>query len=287
MGLRKLLGIKKRVPAFKQVKVGNYSLLANGIHPVEDNLYHNKYYSRNLPRIAKYMKSKYPVFGIIDIGANIGDTVALIRSEGVDQHVYSVEGEPTYLGMLKQNLSLFKDVTLFETFLGDTTDKLVGSTEVTDGTARFNKDAAAQIEVKKLDDLAKENNLQNIKLLKIDTDGYDFKILRGSFEFVKEQTPVIFFEYDAVYLELQGESGTDVFDSLYSLGYETALFYDNYGKLLLSVNTNNTATITQLYNYMRKKSGAFPYYDVCVFHKSDDALANEILEKETAYFAAN
>src|SRR3954463_14529433 len=126
MGLRKLLGIKKRIPAFKQVKVGNYSLLANGIHPVEDNLFHNKYYSRNLPRIAKYMGSKYPTYGIIDIGANIGDTVALIRSYGVDQQVYSVEGEPTYISMLKQNMTLFKDVTVFETFLGETTHKIDG-----------------------------------------------------------------------------------------------------------------------------------------------------------------
>src|SRR4051812_47952496 len=116
MKLKKMLGIKKKIPAFKQVQVGNYSLLANGIHPVEGNLNYYKYYSRNLPRIAKYMENKYPVFGIIDIGANIGDTVALIRSYDVNQQIFSVEGEPTYISMLKHNMTLFKDVTVFETF---------------------------------------------------------------------------------------------------------------------------------------------------------------------------
>lgn len=285
MKLRKILGLKKKQAPFKQVQVGNYSLLANGIHPVEGNLNFYKYYSRNLPRIAKYMESKYPTYGIIDIGANIGDTVALIRTAGVNQHIYSVEGEPTYISMLKQNMTLFKDVTVFETFLGETTHNLEGGTEVEDGTARLNKNTGTQIEVKKLDDVAKTNNLQNIKLLKIDTDGFDFKILRGSLEFIKEQTPVIFFEYDAVYLEEQGETGTDIFDSLRYLGYSTALFYDNFGKLLLSLTIDNIATIKQLYNYMRKKEGAFPYYDVCVFHKNDDELAKEILEKETAFFS--
>ncbi|MEO8887422.1 MAG: FkbM family methyltransferase [Mucilaginibacter sp.] len=285
MKLRKLLGIKKKQPLFKQVQVGNYSLLANGIHPVEDNLKYNKYYSRNLPRIAKYLESKYPTYGIIDVGANIGDTVALIRSHGVKQHIYAVEGEPTYVGMLKQNMGLFKDVTVFETFLGEATHRLDGGTEVTDGTARLNKNSGTQIQVTKLDDLATENNLQNIKLLKIDTDGFDFKILRGSLGFIKEQKPVIFFEYDAVYLEEQGENGTDIFASLHNLGYNTALFYDNYGKLLLSLTIDNTATITQLYNYMRKKESAFPYYDVCVFHKNDEGLANEVLAKETAFFS--
>ncbi len=280
-----MLGIKKKIPAFKQVQVGNYSLLANGIHPVEGNLNFYKYYSRNLPRIAKYMEGKYPSFGIIDIGANIGDTVALIRSHEVNQTIYSVEGEPTYIGMLKQNLGLFKDVTLFETFLGETTHLVDGGTEVTDGTARLNKNNGSQIQVKKLDDLAKENNLQNIKLLKIDTDGFDLKILRGGLEFIKEQTPVIFFEYDAVYLEEQGENGVDIFASLHNQGYQTAIFYDNFGKLLLSLNIDNTTTIKQLYNYMRKKEGAFPYYDVCVFHKDDESLAQEILEKETAFFS--
>jgi FkbM family methyltransferase len=281
---KKILKLLIKPKPFKQVQVGNYSLIANSIHPVGDNLRHNKYYSRNLPRIAKYMESKYPTFGIIDIGANIGDTVALIRSADVKQHVYSVEGEPTYLSLLNQNATQFNDLTVFETFLGENTDRLTGTTEVTDGTARLNKNASAHIEVKKLDDLAKDNNLKNIKLLKIDTDGFDFKILRGGFQFIKEQTPVIFFEYDADYLEEQGENGTDIFNSLHELGYNAAIFYDNYGKMLLSLNIDNAQLITQLYSYMRKREGAFGYYDVCVFHKNDDGLAQEVIEKETAFF---
>jgi FkbM family methyltransferase len=286
MGLKKTIKkwLKNRKP-FKQVQVGNYSLIANAIHPVEDNLRHHKYYSINLPRIAKYAESKYQTFGIIDVGANIGDTVALIRTAGVKQHVYSVEGEPTYLGFLNKNATLFSDLTIFETFLGENTDKLKGTTEVTDGTARLNKNANAHIEVKKLDDLANDNKLENIKLLKIDTDGFDFKILRGGLEFIKEQTPIIFFEYDAAYLEEQGENGTDIFDSLHESGYNTAIYYDNYGKMLLSLNIDNKLLIAQLYSYMRKKEGAFGYYDVCVFHNNDNDLAQEIIEKETAFFS--
>jgi FkbM family methyltransferase len=285
MKLKKLLRSIKKTKPFKQVQVGDYSLIANSIHPIEDNIIHNKYYSSNLPRIAKYMEGKYPVFGIIDVGANIGDTVALIRTAGVKQHVYSVEGEPTYLSLLKKNVEQFTEVTLFETFLGEITDRLRGTTEVADGTARLNKNSNANIEIKKLDDLVKDNELQNVKLLKVDTDGFDFKILRGSFSFIKEQTPVIFFEYDAFYLEEQGEHGTNMFKSLHELGYNTAIFYDNYGKMLLSVRVDNSDLITQLYNYMRKKEGAFGYYDVCVFHKNDDDLAREVIEKETVFFS--
>ena len=38
-----MLGLKKKPAAFKQVQVGDYSLLANGIHPVEGNLRVYKY----------------------------------------------------------------------------------------------------------------------------------------------------------------------------------------------------------------------------------------------------
>ena len=284
MKLKKILGLGKKTPAFKQVQVGNYSLLANGEHPIQNYLNLFKYYSRNLPRIATYIESKYPAYNIIDVGANIGDTIALLRSEGINQHIYAVEGEPTYLNMLQKNVALFNKVTVFETFLGESNHTVTGATEVYEGTAHLNKNSDNQVVIKKLDDVAIANNLQNVKLIKIDTDGFDFKILRGSLNLIKEQLPVLFFEYDAVFLEEQGDHPTAIFDTLRALGYNKAMFYDNFGKFLLSLTIDNILTITQLYNYMHKKEGAFPYYDVCVFHQNDDALADEIIAKETAFY---
>jgi hypothetical protein len=98
MKIKDLFRSKKKNTGPKQVQVGNYSLTANAEHPIEHYLKQFKYYSRNLPRIAKHIESKYPTYGIVDVGANIGDTLALLRSGDVNQTLYAIEGEPSYFG---------------------------------------------------------------------------------------------------------------------------------------------------------------------------------------------
>ena len=274
----------KKRNSTKQVQVGNFSLTADSDHMIQEYLKRHKYYSRNLPRIAKYLETKYPIYGIIDVGANIGDTAALLRAANVNQIIYAIEGEPTFFKLLQENLPQFKDVIVFETFLGENNNTIAVATEVHEGTARLSRESERNITIKKLDDFAAEENLANVKLLKIDTDGYDLKILRGSFNFMKVNKPVIFFEYDATYLEEQGENGIAIFEQLHAAGYSKLIYYDNFGKLLLSTTTGNKLLIEQLYAYMRKKEGAFPYYDVCIFHADDDALADEIITSEMAFF---
>jgi len=276
---------KKKTKASKQVQVGSFRLTADADHPIQANLDYYKYYSTNLPRIAKYVEAKYPSYSIIDIGANIGDTVALLRTANVNQAVYAIEGEPFYFALLQKNMLQFKDVSIFNSFLGEDSHSAAIATEVTDGTARLNKKSEKAISVKKLDDLAAEAQFENIKLLKIDTDGYDLKILRGSFNLIKTNKPIIFFEYDAAYLEEQGENGTDIFDQLHDIGYNKLIYYDNFGKMLLNITTGDKTLIEQLYAYIHNKESAFPYYDVCAFHSDDDALADEIVAKEMAFFA--
>jgi FkbM family methyltransferase len=284
MKLKDLFSKKKDPNAPKQVRVENYLLWANGEHVIERLLTSHQYYSRNLARLAKYIERKYTTYSIIDVGANIGDTAALVRSAGVNQHIYSIEGEPTYFKMLQTNLEQFENVSAFEAFLGEKDETQTIATEVSLGTARLSQQSNRQIKVQKLSSLVETNHITNIKLLKTDTDGFDLKILRGSFDLLSRDKPVLFFEYDATYLEEQGEHGTAIFEQLQQLGYNKVMYYDNFGKLLICITTNDTTQVNQLYNYMRKQEGAFPYYDVAVFHQQDNQLADWIIEQETEFF---
>ncbi|WP_311951290.1 FkbM family methyltransferase [Mucilaginibacter terrae] len=268
----------------KQVKVGQYTLWANAQHPIQSYLETHKYYSRNLPRLAKYIEEKYSSYSIIDVGSNIGDSVALIRSADVKQPIFCFEGEHEYYKLLQTNLQQFNNVTAYEAFLGENNETKSGATEVSDGTAKLNLKAGSEIEVKSLTDLAIANNINNIKLLKIDTDGFDFKILRGAITLIEKNKTILFFEYDAAYLEEQGENGVTMFKILNKSGYNKLLFYDNFGKLLINLTTIDTDQITLLYNYMRKKEGAFPYYDVIAFHCEDDDLADKVIAAEVDFF---
>ncbi len=286
MGLKKIFRTKKILPKEKQVKVGNYKLVANYEHPIEEYLTQFKYYSRNLPRLAKYIESKYPKYSIIDVGANIGDTIALFRSAGVDQLIHSVEGNPVYIELLVHNLSLFKDVELHKTFLSEESKEESIVIDHTNGTANISTGAGEVTTVAKFDDLVAQNKIENIKLLKTDTDGFDFKILRGSFDTIKRDKPVLFFEYDVDYLRQQNEDGLKIFDNLKDFGYNIALYYDNFGKFLLSTEISNTHLLQQLYAYInRKEDSAFPYYDVCLFHENDNDLADFCIKKEMEFYS--
>lgn len=286
MGLRRYFKSRRQQPKSKQVKVGNYSLLSNYEHPIEEYLTQFKYYSRNLPRLAKYLESKYNNYTIVDVGANIGDTIALFRSEGVDQFIHAVEGDPVYIELLSQNLPLFNHVKVHKTFLGEETKQENIVIDHTRGTANISTGNGEAISVVKLDDLVVRNSIEKIKLLKTDTDGFDFKILRGAFQTIERDKPVLFFEYDADYLQQQNDDGLKIFDDFQKLGYNRILYYDNFGKFLLSTEISNAFLLEQLYAYINRKSDcAFPYYDVCLFHENDNDLADYCIKKEMEFYA--
>ena len=267
----------------RKTTVGNYIINVNKFHTIDYNLYKNKAYSLNLPRIAAAITDKYKDSSILDIGANVGDTVALIRSAGVTNNIICVEGLEYYHKILLKNLPLFNNVISFNLFLSDVNNSLGEKIEIKDGTARVlsssEKTSDKNIGVR-LDDFIKINNLSNIKLLKIDTDGYDFKILRGGINFISENHPTIFFEYDNLYLSKNGDDGLSIFDDFINAGYSKALYYDNYGRLLCSADLKNKNLLKDLYGYIENYSGSFRYYDVCLFHEDDNDLFNILLEKE-------
>jgi FkbM family methyltransferase len=197
---------------------------------------------------------------------------------------YAVEGEPSYYKMLTANLKQFDKVEALQYFLGEKTQTERLSISAEDGTAQLSSNHNQSVDVKKLDDLVSEKGLKDIKLLKIDTDGFDLKILRGSFEVLKNDKPVLFFEYDAKYIKAQGDDGISIFASLADIGYNKMLYYDNYGKFLISISTRDKRMIEQLYSYITKGEGAFYYYDICIFHDNDDDLAEITIANEMAFF---
>ena len=268
----------------KKVTVGDYSLFANHDHLIENYLKEHKFYSKNLPRIAKLIEGKYSKYSIIDIGANIGDTIALLRSEGVKQMIYCFEGEPVYFELLEKNAKIFNQVKIYKQFLGEETITAKLQISSTAGTAKLDNTSEQEIDLKKLDDIFDLQKLENLKLLKVDTDGYDIKILKGSQKIIEKFKPVIFFEYDAVFIEEQGDDWLGIFQTFNAIGYQTIIFYDNYGNLLLSTSIDNIFLITQLHNYIKNKESKIQYYDICLFHKSDEAIAQEIIIAETALF---
>jgi FkbM family methyltransferase len=269
----------------KKASVGKYELLANEAHQIGELLKRHHEYSRNLPRIAAILSEKWADFGIIDIGANIGDTVALLRSEGVENTIYCIEPVNYYFDLLSENTRSFSHVKCFNLWLDDIENEKIGplSIEVKNGTARHIENGkATEFNKTTLDEFVDNQALTNIKLLKIDTDGFDFKIIRSGFNFIKKQKPVLFFEYDVVHL---AENNDDAWQTLAILrdemGYDQALYFDNFGRFLCAISLkNDERQAKQLLRYIQNYKGAFPYFDVCLLQGNDADLADKIIQKE-------
>lgn len=268
----------------KTVRVGNYSLTANQSHLIEVHLREHPLYSRNVARLVKLFTKKYPDLGIIDVGANIGDTVALLRTEDVNNKVYCVEGEPTFWGFLAKNLTQFQNVESFRTFLGEKTETLKLSLGTTSDSQSLDWDEHSEgIKVRRLDELSVEENFDDAKVLKIDTDGFDLKIIRGAEGLLKKSQPMIFFEYDNLLFAKNDENALPTLQMLQKLGYDKIIYYDNFGKLVTSTSLKNEVQLQQLDNYIAEYSGAFPYYDVCIFHENDEVIAEKIIKIESKF----
>ena len=247
-------------------------------------------YSSNLARIAKYTYGKYPDLHFIDIGANVGDTVAMLRREATFP-ILCIEGSDKFFSILKKNTAQFSDVCTVQTYVGETTDDTVEmDIEEVEGTAHLRKSRSNKsLHIKKLSDIlssAGKAAFQSSKMLKIDTDGYDCKILRGAADFLSRAKPVVFFEYDPFFLSQQEDRGRDIFERLQELGYYQFMIYDNRGDLLLTGDLSNQALIDEIHLYYSGRGG-LSYCDICVFHAEDQDVFLTARQAEMEFFSQN
>ena len=71
-----------------------------------------------------------------------------------------------------------------------------------------------------IDSLVSSLRITGIDLLKIDVDGFDYKVLKGSVNSLKNFRPRVFCELCEYTLKAQGDSINDIFSLMCGLGYE-------------------------------------------------------------------
>jgi FkbM family methyltransferase len=244
-------------------------------------------YSGNVGRLARLVREKYSDMTMVDIGANVGDTVAIVRRL-CRCPMLCIEGDARYFEILQSNIvrAGFDDVELACTFVGSETGSIRAVSVASGGTGRLvlDHDAAAPLKIKRLSDiLADYPRFADFKLLKIDTDGYDCRILRGSVDLLARCRPVVFFEYDPHFLTQCSDKGIDVFECLRAAGYGPALVYENNGDYLLSTDLASDAMLLDLHQFYTGRHGQ-RYMDLCVFHQEDEDLCHRARAGEREYF---
>lgn len=268
------------------VKVGNYDIIMPGqnVQAVNYQLYPDL--NASLGRLAKIIAGKYPDYTLVDVGANVGDTIAVVKSQ-IDIAVIGIEGDDLTYGYLEKNIKQFSGVQIIKTFLGEKSQNINVSFEKSGWNATVIPDAERGKEVafRSLDEVILTGNTEgrNLKLLKVDVEGFDTIVLRGAGRLINTYKPVLFFEYNRQNMLAIKEEGLSTILSFADQGYDKIVFFDHKGTLILSTSLKATEVITGLHQYASSVKNLIGYYDICIFHEKDNDLAEQYVKTETGF----
>ena len=203
------------------------------------------FYDRSM--ISKLISRLPPDPIVLDVGANIGFySVALgFHLKDSRAQVFAFEPVMENYERLRENValnSLEQTVIPLRVALGSSEGSVVLSREsdrgATTGNAVVNHEATpgdtpSSCRLTTLDCIARELSITNCHLLKMDIEGYEYKLLQGASEFISEHRPLIVLELNSYWMAHFGWSSHDLMILAETMGYRT--LFSERGRVSVSV----------------------------------------------------
>lgn len=266
----------------------NFSILLPPDHLLPVYQKEHKRYDRFLPHLAKYIEEQKTV---IDIGANVGDTLAGMFNENQKLNYICIEPDAFFSSYLEKNIKRIQE--FFHSAKISNVKSLVGKAisnvllEGAGGTkhAVFASNSIPSdqhlIKSKLLDTIILDLNCKNVRLLKTDIDGFDWDAIDSASQLLLDQQPMIFFEcqYDKDY---QITNYQKTITHMNSIGYHNWTIFDNFGEIIL--RTDNFQNIFQIMNYVWKQNcgsstRTIYYCDILAVTTKDESLIDKVVSE--------
>jgi FkbM family methyltransferase len=174
--------------------------------------------------------SLQPGFTALDIGANIGlQSLRMSLAVGEGGKVYAFEPLLHLQDKFTKNMQLNQvtNVTLFPFALADVNaeeDFKIDKNAWNQGTFalsdKVSGDHTQRVQIKVADELDCIKNLEQLDFIKIDVEGFEFKVLQGLQKTLALHKPRILFEYDSNYWLRAGTNLTECYHYLKGLNYK-------------------------------------------------------------------
>lgn len=242
-------------------------------------------HNAELSRLVALALQKYPDLGVIDVGANFGDTAAVVKTAG-DVPIFCIEGDPGVFRVLEQNMRQFGNVVTRHLLLGEQVEQLSvvfkkegwNLTLVPQGGT-----SSTTISLVTLDECTRElADLDRYRILKVDVEGFDCRVIRGGMRYIERVRPVILTEYNRENMDDIGEPGFDTLMRLRDAGYSRAVYFDQSGRMLLATSMDEVELMRDVHDYADGRNASIYYVDLCLFHADDADLADEFTRLERA-----
>jgi FkbM family methyltransferase len=199
------------------------------------------------------------------------------------ENYFCIEGDKEFFSYLKQNMKIFENVMCINTLLSDTSDKIKSLVRIHSGTASAQgKDYSDSTSFDKLTESLKINK---IDLIKIDTDGYDGKILKGAENSLRMFKPMVIFEWHPILCKQAETDFYQHFRVLQRNGYKTFIWFTKFGSFSHFIYEPSDKYIEQFAEICIKAEFDNDWhYDIVTFHEN---TSFSILEFANSTFSRN
>lgn len=238
------------------------------------------FYDRLPQRISEYIHQKQGHLNCIDVGANIGDTLASFYKDDADAFL-AIEPSPKFNKLLSENWGWNNNVRVVSDICSDYSDEGTFEIQEKSGTASIlQSEKGIKMRRRPLDEILSDYPFaENVNVLKIDTDGHDFEVIKGSIGLISKHRPIVLFECDAFADTNYVEHCLKTLLALGQCGYKDFLLYDNFGHLMGKYQLSDLSLFRNLLFY--QLTSDFYYFDILVM-KDEDLV--EFYKNEITYF---
>jgi FkbM family methyltransferase len=255
--------------------------------PFSSNLllwhYEFPFYDAVLPRLAKHVTASRGPLIMVDVGANVGLMTYLV-SRVTSGIFFCIEANPRFQTSLQHNLEQIPGSRARFVALTDEPRRAVVRHQYAYGNSNIEEvpEGGTVLDFMTLDAaLLAEPDCAAANLLKIDTEGFELRILRGAQRILTQHHPVLFFEFFPAFIRREDGQPDELFALLRDCGYDRLAFYDGQGHLLTEVGIGETQMLKSLRRYCDMRQS---FFDVAAFHAADTAMARDFHAAEAAFF---
>ncbi|MHB8413562.1 MAG: FkbM family methyltransferase [Candidatus Acidiferrales bacterium] len=222
---------------------------------------------------------------VIDVGANIGETVAIIEQRCPNLCSYlCIEPDRDLAELCKVNHKNNNRVQVEQSCIGE--EEGAGVWLEDDGRAnpstRFATEGqlageSCYTRLVRLDTVASPfaEACGRLSLIKVDTEGHDFSVLRSGSKLLGKYKPAVYFEWCPRFLIALNEEVWSGFEYLAEFGYRYFVFFTSQGDFYCKTSDPDRLFLRSLAN-IALKSKRMEYFDVCA--STQEMICNALTE---------